>query len=487
MENNNIYSNDVHDHQQQIDEQAIATSVDPFICYINYLSDQQHQQKLSFSKMNHLHQHQLSSDEMIRIAGARFLINSSPSASYDCDDYDVSLSEEDTKKVDLIELLLAASHKVDVQDYHQAATLVRNCIDRSSSDGEDSIQRLVSYFSQALLDRISFQSSSPPPTTTSSSTIVHDPATVMISSCLPMGLASQFAGIQAIIDEVSGAKRVHIIDLFSIRSGAQWTILISALANSSHQPIQLLKLTAVGLLFDNNDHDHNMIEETGNKLVNFAKMVNVPFSFRAIMVTDLRDLSHDMVLNLHEDDDDVDENDDEVIALYLEYMPRKLIRSPTTEFDTLMKVIKGIDPSIMVVSEIEANHNSPAFAYRFMEALFFFGAYFECIEACMDVDGGKRMDVEAMYCGESIRNIVACEGEERMVRNVPLRAWRVFCERFGMDEVQMGSSCLEKARVVIENVGYGGLCTVEMDEKSLIVGWKGTPLHSVSTWKFIGT
>ncbi|CAN0891049.1 DELLA protein GAIP [Linum grandiflorum] len=294
----------------------------------------------------------------------------------------------------------------------------------------------------------------------------------MISSCLPTVLVSQFCGIQAIVDEVNGAKRVHVIDLFSIRSGAQWTILISALA-SSDCSIRLVKLTAVG------GRDQDMIEETGNKLVSFAETLNLPFSFRAVMVSELDDFNQD----------EEEDKEEEVTVVYLECVPRKLIRSsPSTEFDKLMKVVKDINPSIMVVSEIEANHNSSVFAYRFMEALFFFGAYFECIEACMDGETTKRTEVEEMYFGESISSIVAFEGEERTVRNVPLRGWRMFFERFGMEEMEIGSSCLDRAKVVIENVvGCEGLCTVEMDEKSLVVGWKGMPLHSVSAWKFMGT
>ncbi|CAN0891048.1 DELLA protein GAIP [Linum grandiflorum] len=469
--NNNSCTTDEHDHRHQ----ATGSTVDPFICYINYLSNQHQQEISSFSNHNlHHDQHQPSSEDIIRIAGARFLNN------YDDDDDD----EEDTKKVDLMELLIAASHKVDVQDYDQATTLLHKC--NSSSDGGDSsIQRLVSYFSQALLDRISSRSLS---------RVLPEP-TFMISSCLPTVLVSQFCGIQAIVDEVNGAKRVHVIDLFSIRSGAQWTILISALA-SSDCSIRLVKLTAVGFVSDNNyGRDQDMIEETGNKLVSFAETLNLPFSFRAVMVSELDDFNQDILLILHddaeeeEDEDEEEDKEEEVTVVYLECVPRKLIRSsPSTEFDKLMKVVKDINPSIMVVSEIEANHNSSVFAYRFMEALFFFGAYFECIEACMDGETTKRTEVEEMYFGESISSIVAFEGEERTVRNVPLRGWRMFFERFGMEEMEIGSSCLDRAKVVIENVvGCEGLCTVEMDEKSLVVGWKGMPLHSVSAWKFMGT
>ncbi|CAI0555935.1 unnamed protein product [Linum tenue] len=407
----------------------------------------------------------LCSEEVIRIAGARFLSRCRSTTS----------SCHGMRMVDLVETLVAASDRVARNDLDQAAALLKEC-KRSSSAAGNAIQRLVFYFSEALQERmINSQTARPPSSSSSSSS----------TSCLPMGVASQFAGVQAIVDEVTGgAKRpVHIIDL-SLRNGAQWTILMSALAASSSPP-QRLKLTAVGSQSQMDDSiSRQMMEETGNRLAGFAATLNMPFSFHIVMVSELSHLKVHM-LGLHADYDD---DEEEAVAVYLDYVPRKLLRSPT-EFDKLMRTIKSIDPDVVVVTEVEANHNSPAFGSRFMESLYFFSAYLDATEAYFFNDDYCRMAVESVYCGESIRNIVACEGEERVVRNVPLRAWRLFFKRFGMVEVEMSSSCFHQARLVIHNINAAGcrdLCTVERDigDKSLVLGWKGTRLHSVSAWKF---
>ncbi|CAL1351973.1 unnamed protein product [Linum trigynum] len=404
---------------------------------------------------------------------------------------DDEVSQEAMKMVDLVENLVAASDRVARNDYDQAAALLKEC-KRSCSAAGNAIQRLVFYFSEALQERmINSQTPRPPAGGWSSSSSSVDRHIHQLASCLPMGVASQFAGVQSIVDEVTTGgpkrKRVHIIDL-SLRNGAQWTILMSALAASSSPP-QRLKITAVGSQLDDSSsssRQKQMMEETGNRLASFAATLNMPFSFHIVMVSELSDLKVHM-LGLHADYDD--EEEEEAVAVYLDYVPRKLIRSPT-EFDKLMGTIKSIDPDVVVVTEVEANHNSPAFGSRFMEALYFFNAYLDATQAYFDHDCNCRMAVESVYCGESIRNIVACEGEERVVRNVPLRAWRLFFKRFGMVEVEMSSSCFHQARLVIHNhniinAGCRDLCTVERDgDKSLVLGWKGTRLHSVSAWKF---
>ena len=42
-----------------------------------------------------------------------------------------------------------------------------------------------------------------------------------------------------------------------------------------------------------------------------------------------------------------------------------------------------------------------------------------------------------MYFGEGIRNSVASEGEERIIRSVKLDVWRAFFARFGMVETDL--------------------------------------------------
>ncbi|PPS16778.1 hypothetical protein GOBAR_AA03783 [Gossypium barbadense] len=178
-----------------------------------------------------------------------------------------------------------------------------------------------------------------------------------------------FVGIQAIVEHVSKAKKVHIIDL-GIKTGVQWTVLMLALVSRYECPIEILKVTAVA---------------TNGK--------------RLIEGTDMLDLKE----NLFE----VDVG--ETVAVYAATTLRSML----------------------------ANQNSPMFANRFVEALFFFSVYFDCLVTCMKRNCVNREIVESVYFAEGIRNMVAAEGEERRVRYVKFFVWRAFFVRYGMKEVEL--------------------------------------------------
>ncbi|KAA8549082.1 hypothetical protein F0562_000766 [Nyssa sinensis] len=129
----------------------------------------------------------------------------------------------------------------------------------------------------------------------------------------------------------------------------------------------------------------------------------------------------------------------------------------------------------MVVTEVEANHNSPSFVNRFTETLFFFSAFFDCLEDCMERDNKCRMILEGKFFRHGIHNIVASEGTERTTRNVKIDVWRAFFSRFGMVEIELSESSLCQAKTVVQQFPCGSSCTLENNGKCLIVGWKGTP------------
>ncbi|KAL5122202.1 DELLA protein RGL2 [Glycine soja] len=144
----------------------------------------------------------------------------------------------------------------------------------------------------------------------------------------------------------------------------------------------------------------------------------------------------------------------------------------------------GKGPSIMVVLEVEAMHNSPSCVNRFIEALFFYAAFFDCIGTSMKQDHECRMRIEGIL-SEGIRNIVAMEDGERTVRNVKIDVWRRFFARYRMVETTFSESSLYQANLVAKKFACGNFCTVDRNGKCLIVGWKGTPIHSISVWKFL--
>jgi hypothetical protein len=88
--------------------------------------------------------------------------------------------------------------------------------------------------------------------------------------------------------------------------------------------------------------------------------------------------------------------------------------------------------------------------------------------------------VEKMF-SEGIRNIVAAEGSERVTRNVKMDVWRAFFARFRMVEMSFSNSSLYQASLVAKNFGC---TTLDRTGKCLTVGWMGTPIHSISAWKF---
>ncbi|GKD52588.1 DELLA protein RGL1-like protein, partial [Tanacetum coccineum] len=95
------------------------------------------------------------------------------------------------------------------------------------------------------------------------------------------------------------------------------------------------------------------------------------------------------------------------------------------------------------VVAVESNHNSTSFVNRFTETLLY-------------RDVVHRAILEGVHFADGMQNIVLAKGEERVSRSVDMNTWRAFFTRFGMVEILL-----------------------------IILGWKGTPLHSLSTWKFL--
>jgi len=158
--------------------------------------------------------------------------------------------------------------------------------------------------------------------------------------------------------------------------------------------------------------------------------------------------------------------EDEAMAVYSPYFLRSMVSRPDC-MENLMRVIRNIKPVIMIVLEVEANHNSPSFVNGFIEALFFYSAYFDCLETCIKHEIECRMTIEAVL-SEGIRDIVAMEGRERTVRNVKIDFWRRFFARYRMVETGFSESSLYHAHLVAKEFSFGKLCTIEKKMASVL-------------------
>ncbi|KAL0376365.1 UNVERIFIED_CONTAM: GRAS family protein RAM1 [Sesamum calycinum] len=381
-------------------------------------------------------------------------------------------TEEDSEGVQLVQNLLACADKVGEKQYERARNLLLEC-DRMSSPGGNPVQRLVFYFTEALYEKIDRETGRITPKGLGKKIedplqALKSPDTTLITfhKVLPLSQITKFAGIQAVVDGVAEARNVHFIDL-EIRKGIQCTILMQALAARSENPIEHLKITAVAI------KSKASIEETGRQLTSFAQSLDLKFSFNIVMVEDILDLKEDLF--------DLDE--DEAIAVYAAYTLTNMIGQPD-QLEHLIRIIKSMNPCMMVVTEVEANCNSPIFVERFVEALFFYGACFESMAECMKNDEKHRCIAERTCFSSAIRNMVAAEGEDRKIRHVGISVWRAFFTHFGFEEMELSMSAVYQANLVVRNFTSGSSYTFDIDGKSLIIGWKGAPVSSLSAWKF---
>ncbi|KAL1339483.1 hypothetical protein AAHE18_U040600 [Arachis hypogaea] len=419
----------------------------------------------------------LSTEEIVRLAGTRYVQYSSqwqdnwfmPMHPYAQIGFMI-LSEEENRDIDLAQFLLASADKIGCQQFERANSLLLQCQWNSSNLG-NTVQRLVFHFSCALKERLNREIGGMVLERNSQRELVeamqmdHNSA-IACHQKLPFNQVMQFVGVQALVEHVASKTKIHLIDL-GLGYGLMATVLMQALAERSEKPVELVKITAVGC------GSKRVLDEAGRRLVSFAKSLKFRILFKTVFVEDITELR----------EDHFEIENDEAVAVYSPNTLMILVPSPDS-LDNLMRVLRKIKPAIMVVVEIEANHNSPLFVNRFIESLFFFSAYFDCIETCLNQENECRMRLEAIL-SEAIRNIVALDDKERAARNVKIHVWRRFFARFRMFETEFSESSVYQGNLVIKKLGLSNICTLDKNGKSLIIGWKGTPIHSISAWKFL--
>ncbi|KAJ1420671.1 hypothetical protein SESBI_14248 [Sesbania bispinosa] len=175
-----------------------------------------------------------------------------------------------------------------------------------------------------------------------------------------------------------------------------------------------LELTLVWFLEESGTTSKLMIKDTGERLKDFAQSLNLPFSFNIVMVSDM--------LHLREDLFEIDP--EETVTVYSQFALRSKIQQ-SDQLESLMRVIRTISLVVMVVAEPEANHNSTYFVNHFIEALFYFSAFFDCLEAFMEWDEHNRMDIESLFV-LGIRNMMGAEKAKRKSRSVNVDVEGIF-------------------------------------------------------------
>ncbi|KAD5508408.1 hypothetical protein R6Q59_031014 [Mikania micrantha] len=421
----------------------------------------------------------LSTIERIRIAGLHFIETyssnldemSNPSQLFPV--LSAELADE-AKDIDLLLNLLVSADKTSLKQFADASKLIDLCTKRSSIEGT-TVERLVYYFSEAIREKINRETGKDTSEGVESMRMFDlqkalmsvDASILAFHQKVPLSPVCQFTAMHTILENVGNAQHIHVIDL-EIRTGMQYTVMMQAIASRTEWRLKHLKITAICT------RSKSKIKDTCHNLAEFAHSMNIPFSYNIVMVADMLDFNIDILeLDRHER-----------VAVYSAISLSSLIVKPN-RLEHLMREIRKINPCIMIVTEVEANHTSLEFVDRFISALFFYGALFDSLSICLANDELNRKVGEAIYFAYPIRNIVSAEGDDRTIRHVGIDVWRAFFARFRMSEVELSGESLNEAKLLINSFDCGNLCSLHVDGRCFRVTWNDVPIFSVSAWKFV--
>uniref|UniRef100_A0A0D9XSC8 Uncharacterized protein n=1 Tax=Leersia perrieri TaxID=77586 RepID=A0A0D9XSC8_9ORYZ len=369
--------------------------------------------------------------------------------------------QEQDSGLQLVHLLLACADFVSKGD-HPSAVRHLHLLRRVASPLGDSMQRVASHFADALAARLS-PSSTP---TTAPFPFPPSPETLKVYQILyqacPYIKFAHFTANQAIFEAFHGEDRVHVVDL-DILQGYQWPAFLQALAARPGGPPQLLRLTGVG-------HPAAAVRETGRHLASLAASLRVPFEFHAAVADRLERLRPAALQR----------RVGEALAVNA---VNRLHRVPAAHLPGLLSMVRDQAPKILTLVEQEAGHNGPYFLGRFLEALHYYSAIFDSLDATFPADSAARMKVEQCLLAPEIRNVVACEGAERLARHERLDRWRRLMEGRGFEPVPLSPAAISQSQVLLGLYGAGDGYRLTEDNGCLLLGWQDRSIIAASAWR----
>ncbi|KAG4390798.1 hypothetical protein AAZX31_05G047600 [Glycine max] len=388
--------------------------------------------------------------------------------------HEVDTGEEDNHHgFELVSLLTGCVDAIGSRNVTAINHFIAKLGDLASPKGTTSISRICAYFTEALAIRVTrlwphvFHIT----TTTTSRDMVEDDesATAMrlLNQVTPIPRFLHFTSNEMLLRAFEGKDRVHIID-FDIKQGLQWSGLFQSLASRSNPPTHV-RITGIG-------ESKQDLNETGERLAGFAEALNLPFEFHPV-VDRLEDVRLWM---LH-----VKEHETVAVNCVLQ-LHKTLYDGSGGALRDFLGLIRSTNPSVVVVAEQEAEHNENRLEGRVCNSLKYYSALFDSIdESGLPQESAVRVKIEEMYAKE-IRNIVACEGRERVERHESFGNWRrMMVEQGGFRCMGVTERELSQSQMLLKMYSCESY-SVKKQEKEGATGvtlsWLEQPLYTVSAW-----
>ena len=374
--------------------------------------------------------------------------------------------------IDLRALLIQCAQAIVVNNLPFAGELLKKIRQHASPYG-DSSQRLALYFANGLEARLAgtgFKMYQKLMEKRTRATDMLKAYRLFVAAC-PFARVAYYFSNQTIADVLNRQPKVHIID-FGITIGFQWPSLIKRFANREGGPPKL-RITGIGVP-QPGFRPCAMIDATGKRLAEYAKMFNVPFQYQGIAsrweYICIEDLNIDK---------------DEVLIVNCMYQT-KYLGDETEDIDSardrVLRIMKKINPEVFILGIINGFYNSPFFLPRFREVLFHYSSLFDMYNTTVADNDEARILIERDLLGTDILNVVACEGAERIERPETYKQWKARSLKAGFKQLPVNQAILKRS-IDEKKKNYHDDYVINEDNGWLVQGWKGRIMYAVSSWK----
>ncbi|CAL9038009.1 scarecrow-like protein 27 [Musa acuminata AAA Group] len=277
------------------------------------------------------------------------------------------------------------------------------------------------------------------------------------SEVSPIIQFSNFTCIQALLEELDGCDRIHIMD-FDIGFGGQWSSFMQELAQrrcSSAGAVRMLKITVFVSHYSHNNMELHLIQDN---LSHFASDLNIPFELK------VHSLDSFDPLELHG-------LGGEAIAVNLP------IGSANLSFPVLLRLVKQLSPKIVVSVDQGCDRSDLPFLQHFLHAFQSSLVLMDSIDA-----SGTNQDtaskIERFLLQPKIESSVL--GRYRAADK--MLPWRTLFETAGFVPIQFSNFTETQADCLLKRVQIRGF-HVEKRQASLYLYWQRKELVSVSAWR----
>ncbi|RDX78943.1 Scarecrow-like protein 3, partial [Mucuna pruriens] len=418
----------------------------------------------------------------------------------------MNCEDEDQEGIRLVHLLKDCAKHTESGNFVGADIALYHLSHLASPTG-DSLQRLATYFSEALaFCQVAKNLRGVPKVlrlVKSFSTPEQQLVKQLSFESYPFLKIAHIITNQAIIEAMQEETIINVLDL-SPSNALQWTNLMHGLKESSPNiPYMKIIVTAI-------HENKEVLDQMESHLRVEAERLHFPFEFNSVVsrlesldpealpIKKGEPLAISSVLQLHSllatnDDEMVKMRSQRIFAEMLVKQKKKVDPSPNSalspfspcpshKMECFLYGLWKLQPKVMVITEQESNVNGHSLTERVEKALDFYGALFDCLEASTSRTLVRRSLVEKMLLGEEIKNIIACEGVERKERHEKLETWIPRLELAGFGRVSISSNGIWQATNLLQSYVRG--YHIDQENKCLFICWDKIPLFSVSAWKF---